>query len=286
MAAEVGRLDMNAETFEQVYQYYQTRALQMAWNGAVWDRILVEVPGGWKTSFTYEGKTYDSFYVVASERNKGKSSVIIRDHITNPIVTVEGCNVRDFLESRGVEVLMLTGIYDSMEYKLVMQHYADKDTLGGRRARRSRMYLMNHIDEGVYIMQRRGVRLDAQRAFCLHPLLQDDADLKENFGICSSWVDARVMGYALEYRNIANAYLSHRSIKNVDEIALSPLPEVNEMLVADKIQNYKDFILYHADTHRRASELDEYFSFWLERLNVVEDYWKMKRELEAINPPH
>ena len=40
---------------------------------------------------------------------------------------------------------------------------------------------------------------------------------------------------AMEYRNIANACLSHRDISSASEIALSPLEEVNHMLRADKI---------------------------------------------------
>ena len=78
----------------------------------------------------------------------------------------------------------------------------------------------------------------------------------------------------MEYRNIANQYLSYRKIKSIDEISLSPLKEVNEMLIADKIQNYKDFLIYHKDTHPRAKELDEYFNNWLKKLNINDfDYW-------------
>lgn len=40
------------------------------------------------------------------------------------------------------------------------------------------------------------------------------------------------------------------------------------MLVADKVQNYKDFSLYHADTHPRAKELERYFQNWFCRLNI------------------
>lgn len=76
---------------------------------------------------------------------------------------------------------------------------------------------------------------------------------------------------ALEYRNIANQYLSHRVISSIDEINLSPIQIVNDMLKADKIQNYKDFILYHIDTHPRSKELDQYFKNWLKKLEITNE---------------
>ena len=58
------------------------------------------------------------------------------------------------------------------------------------------------------------------------------------------------------------------------------MQEVNTMLIADKIQNRKDFELYHEKTHERSIELKEYFSNWLERLGVTEDvYQDMKARL-------
>lgn len=77
---------------------------------------------------------------------------------------------------------------------------------------------------------------------------------------------------AMEYRNIANQYLSHRVINSIDDIELGPVPGIRQMLIADKIQNYKDFLIYHKDTHERAAELDEYFKNWLAKLDCVEIY--------------
>ena len=45
------------------------------------------------------------------------------------------------------------------------------------------------------------------------------------------------------------------------------------MLIADKVQNRKDFLKYHYGTHKKSVELDIYFKNWLRALNVTEaDY--------------
>ena len=78
----------------------------------------------------------------------------------------------------------------------------------------------------------------------------------------------------MEYRSVANEYLSQREIKSIDEIRLSPLKDVNDMLIADKVQNYKDFEIYHKSTHARSKELDQYFKNWLRKLNINPDQYQ------------
>jgi hypothetical protein len=59
-----------------------------------------------------------------------------------------------------------------------------------------------------------------------------------------------------------------RPLACADEIRLSPLDEVNARLVADKVQNRKDFLLYHRATQPRRAELEHDFELWPERLGV------------------
>ena len=130
---------------------------------------------------------------------------------------------------------------------------------------------MRHIDHGLKILHHIGASERAQRAYCLHPLVQADSDLAANISRLRDLTDdVEVIALALEYRNIANSTLSTRMITGASEIPLSPLPEVNAMLVADKVQNRKDFIIHHRGEHPRSDALDRYFRLWLERLGIAE----------------
>jgi ABC-type amino acid transport substrate-binding protein len=88
-----------------------------------------------------------------------------------------------------------------------------------------------------------------------------------------SQLEAGAVMLAMEYRSVANAYLSHREIDNIEEIKLSPLVEVQHMLIADKVQNRKDFELYNSD-HPQAEALSEYFDNWLRRLGISEQRYQ------------
>ena len=148
-----------------------------------------------------------------------------------------------------------------------------KEFYGDKTAKRSGVKLMNHITEGLEILEQIHASDLAKRAYCIHPMVQGDAELFLNFHKLEG-LDARVITLAMEYRRVANAYLSRRTISNINEIELSPLEDVNDMLVADKLQNQKDFILYHKDSHPRSKELNEYFNNWFKRLEIDENVWK------------
>jgi hypothetical protein len=151
-------------------------------------------------------------------------------------------------------------IKSTVEYKLIEKFYGD------RVAKRSGVPLINHINEGLTVLSAIGAVETAKRAFCIHPLLQADVDLQENYYI-ASFVDHHTLLLAMEYRSVANEYLSDK-VDTEQKIRLSPLLEVNEMLIADKVQNYKDFVTYHYGTHARSDELNRYFHKWLAALDV------------------
>lgn len=169
-------------------------------------------------------------------------------------------------------------IKQSLEYNFISREYGD------RVAKRSQVPLINHINEGLIVLDYIGASEGAKRAFCLHPLFQSDADLEQNYHR-SEFIDPYIMMLTMEYRSVANEFLSNKmdddslqevldayGVSGLDEgfVRLSPLPEVNDMLIADKVQNYKDFVTYHRKTHARSKELDDYFNIWLEALKVTD----------------
>lgn len=234
----IKRIENNANTKEEVIQYFQTRARQVLSDNFFWSTIINEVPGGYETTFINKdtGEEFSSIYMLEQNRGKGY-------------------------------------------YKMVEKFYGDQ------KANRSQCFLMNHIDEGLAIMSHMEMSNAAKEAFCIHPLIQNNEALAQNWKMVYSEVSSEVIGLAMEYRNIANAYLSNRKINNIDEITLSPLTEVNGMLKADKIQNYKDFLKYHVNTHERAKELDVYFNNWLKKLDITKeqftDYFFVLNSIEV-----
>lgn len=162
---------------------------------------------------------------------------------------------------------MSTAIRTSHEYRQIAAHYA------GRTARRSGVPLIAHIDGGLAVLTALGASSEALRAFCLHPLVQADVDLAAvaaGPGLRALSADAHVLALVFEYRATANAALANRELAAAADIALSPLAEVNHMLIADKVQNRADFERHHAASHPRAARLARYFALWLERLGVSE----------------
>lgn len=133
--------------------------------------------------------------------------------------------------------------------------------------------MINHIDEGIWILRKIGASENAQRAYALHPLVQDDAALSEFASGSMESVDKYVLMLAMEYRWVANSYLSFHPSRALLDIKLSPLQEVNQMLIADKIQNRKDFERYHQN-HPNCARLKQYFSEWLARLSVSEGMYQ------------
>lgn len=151
-----------------------------------------------------------------------------------------------------------------LEFDWIAQYYADKV------AERSKVPLIQHIKEGLLILQAENTSDYAQRAYCLHPIFQSDEALQASYGAFDfESVPSKVILLACEYRNIANQYLSRRQVQTIDEIQLSPLEEVNQMLIADKIQNCKDFERYHKKSHPRSVELTQYFANWFARLGIT-----------------
>lgn len=168
------------------------------------------------------------------------------------------------------------------------KHYlAAAEFYGTKRAERSQVPLICHIDEGLLILDAIGGSMRAKEVFCIHPMLQGNGALTcaiESESIFQKWSpDPASVVLAMEYRAVANAYLSHHYQGADDPIGLSALPEVNDMLIADKVQNRKDFEIYHLGTHKNSEALARYFDNWLRRLGISAERYQELAALLALS---
>ena len=254
------RFNFYADTIDEAKEYIYLRAKQLLKH----DFTLTSIHSyfwGVSAYFDKEGKIYQSIYILNS--NRGKK--IFQKNITHTILTSNESGIEEFLKNKNIDYLNIS-LTPFKEYEIISSFYANQKT------KRSRTYLMNHIDEGFYILNKINASEFTKKAFCLHPLIQSDKNLSENY-LKFKEIENHVIILLFEYRNIANQYLSNRRIYSLEEINLSPLKEVNDMLIADKIQNKKDFEIYHKSTHKRSQELSQYFNNWLNRLNVSDYFY-------------
>ena len=224
-------------------------------------------------TFEYNGEIYHSVYMLPYYRGKNLYAKYIKSN-GYKILTHTDCLLNSYLRKNNIDFVCLGQFETTEEYKLISDFYGDK------KANRSSVYLMNHIDEGIKILNDIGASEWAKKAYAIHPIFQSDDALSElNLNLVN--LNPLSIINVMEYRSVANEYLSNKKISSIDEIRLSPLKDVNDMLIADKIQNYKDFELYHKQTHEKSKELDEYFNNWLKKLKIpIERYQKWKEELQ------
>lgn len=255
------RLNHDAEKFEEITNYFFTRKIQVKGDGALFMGVDKKDFGA-ISCWLYQDKIYQSIYIKKSHRGSGIYQEIWKQN-PYPILTTPDCLIEDYLIKKNIPYILLATHQKYPEYQMIQNHYGDGI------AKRSGQPLMNHIDEGITVLKSINASEDAIKAYCLHPLFQGDEDLKKSFNtldLCK--ISPSALALTLEYRSVANEYLSKREIKSISEIRLSPLTEVNQMLIADKVQNYKDFLLHHKGSHERGVELDQYFKNWFKVLSI------------------
>ena len=287
------RFENDADSFEATLDYFRCSAIQ----SLVTSACLVSVEDlGWGALATWRsvgesvfdeaerssGRVLYSLYVYRSSRGQRHFPDWLAGNPDKTIVTLPRCEIEALLRRLGHPHLVQEPcMLHWPEYRLIQHAYADHC------AQRTGLHLMNHIDEGLFVLQRIGASEWAMRAFALHPLLQADEELglflehflrhaKDEEHLVAQ-VDPRALALAIEYRSVANGYLSQHP---QGPIRLSPLRDVNDMLIADKVQNRKDFELFHSEHHDRRARLDEYFKEWLAALGVSEErYQRLKLEI-------
>ena len=143
------------------------------------------------------------------------------------------------------------------EWDIIIKFYGD------RVAKRSGVPLINHIWDGFDILCALKAPDIAKNAYAIHPLVQNNEGPD-----CSHFESYEL---ACEYRDKANSYLCRPEndwVYHPDNLLWmvgKMSANCRLMLLADKIQNQKDFLIYNSD-HPRARELTEYFFNWLNYL--------------------
>jgi len=154
-------------------------------------------------------------------------------------------------------------------YGLVDWFYGDKH------ARRSGLPLIKHIKDGVRILRAINASEDAILAFIVHPIFQRDEEFhiyldNPSIADCCS---KKTIALAIEYRNVANRFLSNRLTSITEEeldcvkAQCEATPDIKSMLIADKIQNYSDMRSYNRGLPNYII-LEDYFLTWFELLEI------------------
>ena len=163
---------------------------------------------------------------------------------------------------------------DSNEYFYISKVY------GNKKAKRSNLPLMNHIDEGLDILDILNASDESKRAFCIHSIFQFEnlIEYRNDYLKMTTDEDFVIVGLARKYSVLANRFLCKPETDNWDkpEIVKQLISanggyiisaDISKMLLADKTQNYKDFMLHHYGVHERSHELFNYFNLWIDVLN-------------------
>lgn len=253
-------LNMDAETDDDIEQYFSIRSIQFSPHGYKYTS-KTKTDGCTLVKYKKNNKSYWSVYVPLSLRGKGLAEKILSNKC---VVTTPDCSIEDFLKYKNIRYKLEAKYTGFDEYHMIRDFY------GNKKAKRSGVFLMNHIIEGVSILQQLNASDNAIKAFCVHPLFQNSIDLVKSLRIgYHKDLSNDVLVLAMEYRHAANSYLcrpetDHYDITNMPELIND---DIKHMLIADKVQNRKDFIKYHLQ-HERASQLLSYFNLWLEYLGI------------------
>lgn len=155
------------------------------------------------------------------------------------------------------------------EFEIVRRFYY------GLSAKRTGLPYIRHIEQGCQILVQMRASEHAIRGFCLHPIVQDDNDLL-SFRFETRTAETMIRPFswmlAMEYRKLANSYLSKHYAAGDERwryVELSPLEDVNNMLIADKVQNRHDYELFIRGKFDSKAD-NNYYKWWLRKLNVSE----------------
>jgi hypothetical protein len=255
-------INYDASTIEDAKEYLAYRYKQLLKFGWTVKEEIVVDDNSIVTLYNDPRKEgiWGSVYVLKQHRGKQVFLKRIQQFMIG-IVTLSECNLGEYLKSRKINHITLE---HSAAYRLIQHEYK------GNGAARSSVPFIYHIDEGGAILEKLGASNIVKDAYYLHPLLQSDTDFVNNKSMDFEGVSTESIILACEYRRVANSYLSY--MEPEDFVGFT-CDEIKQMLIADKIQNYKDFREYHYGTHPRSEELQSYFMNWFNILGIEYNDW-------------
>jgi hypothetical protein len=165
---------------------------------------------------------------------------------------------------------------------------AIKSFYDGKVAKRSGLPYMRHISMGLMLLKTLTNDKDVWRAWAVHPIFQMDDLLSEALkkGLHHIVSNTKVAVLAMEYRLVANNYLTKDLwLWDKKEPKLSKIPEVNLLLVVDKIQNWYDASRYLKTSYQEElMALDSYFANWRKALGISDQQMREYEEfLESLD---
>ncbi len=171
-----------------------------------------------------------------------------------------------------------------------------------RRTRRSKVPHRNHIDEGLMILQALQATQVEAEAFCLHAPAQISYHfgarptaasyrLTEPQGPRDTWLlqtrfplAADAVALAWRFAVQAEAFRPNHLNDEIEPPSFTIDTAVRKLLIADKVQNRKDFERYHRDSHPRAPQLTQYFACWFALLEISEHVYQKMLAMLAQKP--
>ena len=275
------RFNYEANCFDEAEEYLRARAKTLLRFGVRLNQICrsddtYATHGDAIAIFQYNGVYYASVYVLSQNRGLGRFSELLseaRDMVLpdnlGGVLTVPDCEIEEYLDQKGIPYRTLDprllGGTRFVEYDIISSFWKDRFT------KRTGVHFMNHIDEGLRVIADLGGTERAMRIYALHGFLQQTYKDDTFDSALLNDVSPSVIIGAMEYRSVANAHLSYHP---PDTLRLSEDTDVNMALIADKVQNRKDFERYHLGSHKRSNELDAYFKRWLKALGVSESSYE------------
>jgi hypothetical protein len=153
------RFNDDSESDEEIIEYFKNRFTQtLPITKLKWDGKMIKLDEwGILININHENEVYSSIYVRNSFRGKKLFPKYIKENPNKKYVTVKDCEMENFFKKMNVEYILFQKL-EWEEYKAIEKYYGDHI------AERSKVHFINHIEEGLYILNRINATIEAKKA--------------------------------------------------------------------------------------------------------------------------